>query len=328
MATKSTCLKSIAFELGISINTVSRALRDCSDISEATKEKVRQKAIEMGYVTNSVSQFIKRDSRKLIAIVLNSFMNSYFQIICDKLVAILDEMEFDFTIIYSPTKKLTSALLKQCISERVDGIITLLEPEDSVIEYAKINQLPIVMLGRKLSKDYVDEIYTDDELGGAIAANYLANFHSIDKYIYIKMPEVESSVRKQNAFLSTIKKNDNRSEVIILEPKDLDISLINYINDGYLGVFCFSDELAYQFISCLNKCVPNIRKVYPHLHIVGFDAVSLHVTGMADLTSITFDYKLLALKAVDMIRNRFENPNRDKMTMKLPVSLHARKYIS
>ena len=44
MNSKSTGLKSIAYELNLSINTVSRALRDCDDISEATKEKVRQKA--------------------------------------------------------------------------------------------------------------------------------------------------------------------------------------------------------------------------------------------------------------------------------------------
>ena len=35
-------LKTIAYELGVSVNTVSRALRDCDDISESTKEKVRK----------------------------------------------------------------------------------------------------------------------------------------------------------------------------------------------------------------------------------------------------------------------------------------------
>ena len=59
MTTKSTGLKSIAYELNLSINTVSRALRDCDDISKATKEKVRQKAYELGYIPNNVSQFIK-----------------------------------------------------------------------------------------------------------------------------------------------------------------------------------------------------------------------------------------------------------------------------
>ena len=56
---KTTRMKEIALELGVSLNTVSRALRDCYDISESMKEKVRQKAIEMGYVPNIVYQSIK-----------------------------------------------------------------------------------------------------------------------------------------------------------------------------------------------------------------------------------------------------------------------------
>ena len=45
---KSTGLKAIAYELGVSVNTVSRALRDCKDISEHTKEIIRKKAYELG----------------------------------------------------------------------------------------------------------------------------------------------------------------------------------------------------------------------------------------------------------------------------------------
>ena len=50
MKRKNTTMKEIAYELGISINTVSRAFRDCDDISDSTKEKVRKKALELGYI--------------------------------------------------------------------------------------------------------------------------------------------------------------------------------------------------------------------------------------------------------------------------------------
>ena len=41
-------LDDIAERLGTSKNTVSRALRDCSDIGAAMKERVKQTAMEMG----------------------------------------------------------------------------------------------------------------------------------------------------------------------------------------------------------------------------------------------------------------------------------------
>ncbi len=325
MAEKSSCLKSIAYELNLSINTVSRALRDCSDISDATKEKVRKKAFEMGYLPNSISQFIKRDGKKLIAIVLNNFKNIYFQIVCDKLVSLLAAENFDFTIVYSPTKKLTIDLLKQCISERVDGIITLLEPEDSIIDHAKLNHIPIIMVGRHLDKDYIDEVYTDDEMGGTLAANYLANYHQINKFIYVKMPNVECSKRRQMAFTEAISSVDSKNEVLILEPKQVNQSMLTLINKGYLGIFCFSDEIAYDVLYTLNKLVPNVRKVYPHLHIVGFDAVSTHMHGLIDITSVSFDYDAICKEALRMLKDRFHDIKRDKQSMMFTVSLHARK---
>lgn len=326
MKNKITGLKSLAYELGLSINTVSRALRDCDDISDATKEKVRKKAYEMGYVPNSVSQFIKRDGRRLVAIVINNFRNNYFQIICDKLVNRLNKDGYDFTIVYSMTKKLNLDLLKQCISQRVDGILTLLEPEDTVIDYAKLNHIPVVMIGRHIDKDYIDEVYTDDELGGSLVANYMANYHSLQKYIYFKMPNIECSKRRQQAFTKTLKDINPKNEILILEPKQITPSLISYINKGYLGIFCFSDEVAYEMLRVLNKTVPNVRKVYPHLHIVGYDCWSTHIDGFVDITSINFDYDAICDEAITMLKGRFEDNSKEKKSTMFPVTLHTRKY--
>ena len=322
----STSLKSIAYELGISINTVSRALRDCDDISESTKEKVRQKAFEMGYVPNSVSQFIKRDGRKLIAVVLNNFKNPYFQIISDKLVNLLADKGYDFTTVYSSTKKLDLNLLKQCISQRVDAVFTLLEPEPNVIDCAKLNKMPIAMVGRHSTMDFIDEVYTDDELGGQLVAHYLSNYHTISKFVYIKMPNVECSKRRQDAFKETVKSINPEADVMILEPKQINSTLITAINKGYLGIFAFNDELAYQVLKSLNKQVPNVRKVYPHLHIVGFDCVSTRIPGFIDITSVDFDYDAIVQESFEMIEDKFEHPEREKKSVMFPVTLHTRKY--
>ncbi len=327
MAGKSSCLKSIAYELNLSINTVSRALRDCDDISASTKEKVRQKAFEMGYLPNSISQFIKKDGKKLIAIVLNNFKNLYFQIICDKLVSLFETENFDFTIVYSMNKKLSLSLLKQCISERVDGIVTLLEPEDDMIDYAKLNHMPIIMIGRHLDKDYVDEVYTDDEMGGTLAANYLANYHQINKFIYVKMPNVECSKRRQQAFVNTISNLSDKNQVMVIEPKQVNQSMLKLINEGYLGIFCFSDEIAYDLLYSLNKVVPNVRIVYPHLHIVGFDTVSKCIHGLIDLTSVSFDYDAICKEAIRLLKDRFKDIQRTKQSTMFTVSLHTRKIL-
>ena len=46
-------LKDIAYRAGVSVMTVSKALRDAKDISIATKQRIQDMAAEMGYVPDA-----------------------------------------------------------------------------------------------------------------------------------------------------------------------------------------------------------------------------------------------------------------------------------
>lgn len=52
-------IKDIAKACGVSVATVSKALNGHSDISQATKEKVRQAADKLGYMPNSAARALK-----------------------------------------------------------------------------------------------------------------------------------------------------------------------------------------------------------------------------------------------------------------------------
>jgi LacI family transcriptional regulator len=52
-------IKDIASQCGVSAATVSKALNDRPDIGEATKERVRRAAAELGYHPNSAARALK-----------------------------------------------------------------------------------------------------------------------------------------------------------------------------------------------------------------------------------------------------------------------------
>jgi LacI family transcriptional regulator len=56
-------MKGIARELGVSVVTVSKALRDHPDISKATRERVLLKAKELGYRPNLTARSLVTDDR-------------------------------------------------------------------------------------------------------------------------------------------------------------------------------------------------------------------------------------------------------------------------
>ena len=107
--------------------------------------------------------------------------------------------------------------------------------------------------------------------------------------------------------------------------KQIKAKLLGLINEGYLGIFCFNDELVYEALKILNKDIPNVRKVYPKLHIIGFDCVSTQITGFVDITSINYDYDEVCKKGLELLEDRFENNKREKISIKFTVCLHQRR---
>lgn len=324
MANKTTGLKTIAYELGISINTVSRALRDCDDISDSTKQKVREKAIELGYLPNNVSQFVKRDGKELIGIVTNSFDNPYYSIVFQKLVGLIGEYDYDFTVVFTTANKLTVDVVKQCISQRVSGLITMLDAENDAIQTLKLNDIPVVLVGRRCDDEYVDHVSTNDEEGGRLVANYLINYHKIKKFIYIKLNNAECSKRRQKSFEECVKENYPNEPVKVLTENQARNHLIDLINEGYNGVFCFCDQIAYHIIKQLNEYVPNFRKVYPRFHIIGYDCVSTRIPGMVDITSIDSDYDGVCQTAIEFLTNKLTKKVKGQQTKAYRVYLHQR----
>src|SRR5437879_6250491 len=68
-------LKDIAARAGVSMMTVSKALRDGRDVKPATRERIRQLAQEMGYVPDARAQSLRSRTSRLFGVVISSLAN-------------------------------------------------------------------------------------------------------------------------------------------------------------------------------------------------------------------------------------------------------------
>ena len=73
-------LKDIAQQTGYSINTVSRALRDKADIADATRQKIKKVAAEMGHVNNMLAASLRLGYTNTVAVILGDISNPHFAI--------------------------------------------------------------------------------------------------------------------------------------------------------------------------------------------------------------------------------------------------------
>lgn len=307
-------LKNIAYELDVSLNTVSRALRDCSDISEKTKKKVRQKALELGYLPNKIIHSMNEENSKLIALVINNMKNYYFTIMSEKIMYLLKKEGYSCVIICLYGNSFTSETVKECIYQRVDGIVSFVEPTKESLEFVKLNNIPFLMLGRKIDDDYCDMLYTDDEKGGEIAAKYLVE-QNCTNFLYINVGGSECANRRYQGFSNYLRniKKTRKFRKINIEDFDEYISNLNEINN--LGIFCYNDENAFNILELLDKS--NIDK--NKIKIIGYDAVSQNINGTLKIPSVGFDYKCIAKTVSYCVTTNLTK--REKISMCFDVKL-------
>ena len=325
MSKKNVSLKTIAAECGVSIITVSRALRDSYGVSDKIKEKIRKKAIELGYMPNHVVQSMSKDEKPVIAVLIDSFNNLYFSTLINELMKLLYEKnEYDFMFLYS--KQFDNDVIKQCILQRIDLIVTHIEPDKETYEMAKMNNIQIVFVGSsKLDYD-MDIVSVDNQQGSVLAAKYLRNFHNSDKYVYIGVNYFLSEQRKK-LFIDELKNSyEEDCDIKCFNADEEEIeTLYSYIADGYRSLFIYNDMLAYQVLDGLDKIAFDIRKAFPDLHLIGFDGLCEYIPGLKQITTIEIDFLEFATVTYDVICNRLENERSENQRIILPVKIHRRK---
>ena len=119
-----TSLKDIAHELGVSIATVSRALRDSPEIGKEMQEKVKALARKMNYRPNPFAQSLRKEAPRLIGVVVPNLVSHYYANVLD---GIEDEArKAGYSVISANTHEDSEAEVKAIdnfITLHVEGII-------------------------------------------------------------------------------------------------------------------------------------------------------------------------------------------------------------
>jgi LacI family transcriptional regulator len=172
-------LKDIAARAGVSVMTVSKALRGASDISEATKARLRLLAQQMGYVPDSMAQGLRNRTTKLLGLVLSTVANPIFA----RTVSAIEERahEWGYDLILAHTLNIPEreeACIRRLLSRRVDGLFIFpvyrLAPTAPIYEHLAQRRTPTVILGQRAAfcTQFIN-VETDDIRGSYLITRHL-----------------------------------------------------------------------------------------------------------------------------------------------------------
>lgn len=145
-------LKDIAQVAGVSVMTVSKALRGAPDISAVTRERIKGLAQQMGYVPDTMAQGLRTRQTRLFGLVISTMINPIFARILLALVERVHEMGYDLIVAHThndPDRE--AACIRRMLSRRVDGLflypVYRMDPAAAIYDELRRGTTPVVVLG-------------------------------------------------------------------------------------------------------------------------------------------------------------------------------------
>ena len=195
-------LKDIAQRAGVSIMTVSKALRESKDVAPETRLRLRKLAAEMGYVPDLSAQMLRSGKTKLFGLVISAATNPIYARIMMALEERAHELGYDLLFAHSlnqPGRE--EACIRRFLTRRVDGLfitpVYRLSPRANAYEEIRRLKIPTVILGQRglFCSDFAN-VESDD-----LAASYAVTKHLIDlghkRIAYFTGPPVSPSAQER-----------------------------------------------------------------------------------------------------------------------------------
>ena len=159
-------LKELAAELKLAPSTVSRALNDSYEISEATKKKVISMAEKLNYHANPFARSLRENKSKTIAVIIPERINSFFAQVMDGIEEVAQEHGYHL-LVYNTHEDMERErkIVNLLLNGRADAIamsVTSQTSDNSHLSKLHDRGLPIIFFDRVNEEIPTTKFITND----------------------------------------------------------------------------------------------------------------------------------------------------------------------
>jgi LacI family transcriptional regulator len=168
-------MKDIARDLGVSVITVSKALRNHTDISTATRARVLKRVKELNYRPNYAARALVTGRTHSMGLVIPDLVHSFHSEVANGLAGILRKSGYSLLISSSEENpEIEKQAIDQLIARRVDALLVA-STQWTVEAFRRVEEanIPYILLDRHFSGLAANFVGVDDELVGTIATEHL-----------------------------------------------------------------------------------------------------------------------------------------------------------
>lgn len=167
----------IAKELNIDSSTVSRALSDNPRVTQKTKDRILEKANELGYQRNLLASSLRNNKTNTIGVIVPRISRHFFS----SAIAGIEETAYEGgynVIICQSLEQLNreQKIANTLLANRVDGVLISVSMETTNSDYLQLfkkNGKPLVFFDRHIDIPGNSNVVIDDFQGGFDATEHL-----------------------------------------------------------------------------------------------------------------------------------------------------------
>jgi LacI family transcriptional regulator len=331
-------LKQIALELGISITTVSKALKNYKDVSPKTKEAVLNLARKLNYRPNAFAVNLRTKESKTIGLIIPEIVHHFFSNIVNAIIEEAEKKGYLVIILQSnESEELEKKQIDLLLSKRVDGILMSLSNNTKNLDHLKKvikNNTPLVLFDKISKLIDCSKVVIDDRNAGYVATEHLIKSgckkiahirgplnpqNSIDRFLGYKKALEDYNMKFDRSIVFTCEKVSfdegyEFAKKIYNEHKDVD------------GIFAITDLVGIGSVAYFNEIgvkIPN------QIAIIGFSNWFMASVITPSLSTIDQPGFEMGKKALKLLLKEIKAQKKGKefthKTIVLPTKIIQRK---
>lgn len=276
---KDITLKEIAKKLGISVTTVSKALKNYTDVSPKTKKAVVDLAEKLNFTPNNHAIYLRTNESKTIGLIIPEVVHHFFSNVINGIIHRAEENGYLVIILQSnESLELEKKQVHLLINKRVDGIIISLSNESNNDVHLKEiirREIPLVQFDKisKLIKS--SKVIINDQKAAMEAVQHLID-KGCKKIVHIRGPlNPQNAIDRFLGYKKALEINNIKfDQKLVYECKNVTFEEGKLFAEQILndhpdvdGIFAITDLVAIGVLSYFNE---NKILVPEQIKIIGF----------------------------------------------------------
>jgi LacI family transcriptional regulator len=318
-------LRDIAQTTGYTVNTVSRALQNKSDIAEDTRAYIRKVADDMGYVRNSIASSLRSGRSRTLAVIVGEASNPFYAIMIDAIHDIAEANGYIVMVFCSRDREEQEhQAIVAAIGRQVDGILLFPSVNASGnVAFLKQSGVPFVLVSRRLTAPDYDSVVCDEEAGGYLAGKHLIQAgHRKLAFLYAQEVAFSSAQRIGGLLRAAREAGIPESDVRFFQHRsdpETVLQLKQWKEEGVTGIFAFCDIEAWHLANTLAAC-----GLAGDFSLIGFDNIQGSIGFPSPLCTVDGSMREMAKTAFSILIARIRGDRSPPKAVVFPVHLVCR----